>query len=73
MSYVNGPTQLRLVFWKDRGLKLSFYVDADYADKTKDRRSVSRVALMLGGTAVFPSMTTQHCVSLKGMTLLTIE
>ena len=72
MSYVNKTTQLRLMFWKGGGLKLSFYVDADYADKTKDRRSVSRVALMLGGTAVFASMTTQHCVILQGRTLPTI-
>ena len=30
------------------------YVDADYADKANDRRSVSGVAVMLGGTSVIP-------------------
>ena len=38
------------------------YVDADYANKNNDRRSVSGVAVMVGGTAVNASSTTQHCV-----------
>ena len=47
--YLNGTKKLGLVFSKGGGLKLSVYVDADYADKAHDRRSVSGVAVMLGG------------------------
>ena len=65
ISYLNGTKKLGLVFSKGGGLKLSVYVDADYADKANDRRSVSGVAVMLGGTSVIASSTTQHCVTLS--------
>ena len=64
ISYLNGTNKLGLVFSKEGGVKLSVYVDADYADKANDRRSVSGVAVMLGGTSVIASSTTQHCVTL---------
>ena len=41
------------------------YVDADYANKDNDRRSVSGVAVMVGGPAVNASSTTQHRVTLS--------
>ena len=41
------------------------YVDADYANKDNDKRSVSRVAVMVGGTVVNASSTTQHYVTLS--------
>ena len=50
---------------KDGDRKFSVYVDADYANKDNDRRSVSRVAVMVGGTVVNASSTTQHCVTLS--------
>ena len=50
------------MFVKDGDRKLSVYVDADCANKDNDRRSVSGVAMMLGGTFVNASSTTQHCV-----------
>ena len=56
---------LGLVFVKDGDLKLSVYVDADYASKDNDRRSLSGVAVMVGGTAVNACSTTQHCVTLS--------
>ena len=65
ISYLNGTKKLELVFSKGGDLKLSVYVDADYADKANDRRSVSGVAVMLGGTSVIASSTTQHCVTLS--------
>ena len=65
ISYLNGTKKLGLVFSKGGGLKLSVYVDADYADKANDWRSVSGVAVMLGGTSVIASSTTQHCVTLS--------
>ena len=48
---------------KDGDRKLSVYVDADYANEDNDRRSVSGVAVMVGGTVVNGSSTTQHCFS----------
>ena len=65
ISYLNGTKKLRLVFSKGGGLKLSVYVDAKYADKANDRHSVSGVTVMLGGTPVIDSSTTQNCVTLS--------
>ena len=36
-----------LIFLKGRDLKLSVYIDADYADKANARSSVSGVGVML--------------------------
>ena len=41
------------------------YVDADYANKDNDRRSVSGVKVMVGWPAVNASSTTQHRVTLS--------
>ena len=53
------------MFVKDGDRKLSVYVDADHVNKDNDRRSVSGVAVMVGGTVVNPRSTTQHCVTLS--------
>ena len=47
------------------GLGLEVYADADYADKANDMRSVSRIAVTLGGTAVSHASETQYVVSLS--------
>ena len=65
ISYLNKTKDLGLVFVKDGDRKLSVYVDVDYANKDNDRRSVSGVAVMVGGTVVNASSTTQHCVTLS--------
>ena len=65
IAYLNKTKDLGLVFVKDGDRKLSVYVDADYANKDNDRRSVSGVAVMVGGTVVNASSTTQHCVTLS--------
>ena len=52
ITYLNKTNYLGLLFVNDGDLKLSVYVDADYANKDNDRRSVSGVAVMIGGTAV---------------------
>ena len=41
------------------------YADADYARKEADRGSISGVAVMLGGAAVYVTSRTQHCVTLS--------
>ena len=63
IAYLNKTKYLRFVFVKDGDRKLSVYVDADYANKDNDRRSVSGLAVMVEGTVVNASSTTQHCVS----------
>ena len=49
-------------------LSLAVFADADGCSKATDRRSISSVAVMLGGAAVHAISRTQHCV-----TLLTTE
>ena len=46
-------------------LGLEVYADADYADKTNDRRSVSGIAITLGGAVVSLASKTQRVVSLS--------
>ena len=41
------------------------YTDTDYADKANDRRSMSGIAVTLGGTVVSHGSKTQHAVSLS--------
>ena len=65
IAYLNKTKDLGLVFVKGGDLKLSVYVDADYAKKDNDKRSVSGVAVMVGDTALNASSTTQHCVALS--------
>ena len=47
------------------GLDLTAYNDADYADKSNDRRSVSGTAISLRGAAVSWASSTQRCVALS--------
>ena len=63
IAYLNKTKDLKLVFVEHGDQSLSVYVDADYANRGNDRRSVSRVAVMVGGTVVNVSSTTQHCVT----------
>ena len=44
---------------------LETYVDADYAHKAEDRRSVYGVAICCGGTQVSWHSRTQKCVTLS--------
>ena len=64
IAYLNKTKDLGLVFVKDGDRKLSVYVDADYANKDNDRRSVSGVAVMVGGTVVNASVN--NCVERVG-------
>lgn len=49
---------------KDDDLKLSVYIDADYANKGNDKGLVPGIAVMVGGTHVNASSTAQQCVTL---------
>ena len=62
---LNKTKDLELMFVKDGDRKLSVYVDADYTNEDNDRCSVSGGAVMVGGTTVNASSTTQPCVTLS--------
>ena len=65
MAYLHGTTGVGLTFVTGSGLDLTAYSDADYADKSNDRRSVSGTVLTLGGAAVSWASSTQMCVALS--------
>ena len=54
-----------LTFVGGSGLDLTAYSDADYADKSIDRRSVSGTEITLRGAAVSWASNTQRCVALS--------
>ena len=60
LSYLNGARSLCITYVRGSGLSLNVYADADYASKENDRRSVSGIAVTLGGTVV--SHTSKHNV-----------
>ena len=72
LEYLNATSGLGLTFRKDSdlgsvqlGIDLETYVDADYAHKAEDRRSVSGVAVSCGGVLVYWFSRTQKCVTLS--------
>ena len=72
LEYLNATSDLGLVFKKSSDLEciqlefdLDTYVDADYAHKAEDRRSVSGAAIFCGGTLVYWFSRTQKCVTLS--------
>ena len=44
LSYLNGTKSFGIIYVRGSGLGLGVYVDADYADKANDRRSMSGTA-----------------------------
>ena len=64
IAYLNKQKYPWLMFGEDGDRKLYVDVHADHANKDNNRRSVSGVAVIVGGTVVNASSTTQHCVTL---------
>ena len=69
---MNATAHLGLTFRKESklgGVQLEYnletYVDADYAHKAEDKRSVSGVAVCCGRTLVFWFSRTQKCITLS--------
>ena len=52
MAYLHGTRGMKMIFVRGSGLDLTAYSDADYADKSNDKRSVSGTVITLGGAAV---------------------
>ena len=65
IAYLSKTKDLELVFVEHSDQNLSLYVDADCANRDNDKRAVSRVTMVVGGTVVNASSTTQHCVTLS--------
>ena len=65
LSYLNGTKSFGITYVRGLGLGLEVYADADYADKANDGRSVSGIAVTLGGTVVSHTSKTQHVVPLS--------
>ena len=66
LAYLHGIRFLRLTFVRGSGLNLTAYGDeADYADKSNDRRSVSGTVITLVGAAVSGESSTQRCATLS--------
>ena len=65
LSSLNGTKSLGITYVRGSDLSIDVYADADYADKDNSRRSVSGVAVTLGGTVVSHVSKTQRVVSLS--------
>ena len=65
LSYLEGMKSLGITYVRGSGLSIDVYADADYDDKDNSRRSVSGVAVTLGGTVVSHVSKTQRVVSLS--------
>ena len=65
LSYLNGTKSFGITYARGSGLGLEVYADADYADKTRDIRSVSGIEIILEGTVVSHASKTHHVVSLS--------
>ena len=52
MVYLHRTRSMDLTFVRGSGLDLTAYSDADYADKSNDRRSVSGTVITLGDAAI---------------------
>ena len=65
MAHLHGTRGMGLTFVRGSGLDLTAYSDADYADKSNDRRSVSGTVITLGGAAVSWASSMQRRVTLS--------
>ena len=65
MAYLHATRGMGLTFVRGSGLDLTAYSDADYADKSNDRRSVSGTVITLEGAAVSWASSTKRCVALS--------
>ena len=65
IAYLKATKDGKFLFQRVGESKMTFFADADYADRCNDMRSVLSVAVViLGNTAVSPSSKIQFCVTL---------
>lgn len=60
LSYLNATQDFGITYVRGSGLDLAVYVDASYADEDTERRSMSGIAVTLGGTAVSHTSKSQR-------------
>ena len=65
LSYLKGTRSVGITYVRGSGLSIDVYADADYAGKDNSRRSVSGVAVTLGGTIVSHVSKIKRVVSLS--------
>ena len=65
LSYLSGIESFGIAYVRGSGLELEVHADIDHADKSNDRRSVSGIAVTLGGTVVSHASKAQHVASLS--------
>ena len=65
LSYLNGTKSFGITYVQGMGLGLEVYANADYADKSNDMRSVSGIAVILGGAVVSHASKIHHVVPLS--------
>ena len=63
LAYLNGTRTLGITYVRGSGLDLGVYVDASYADESTNRRSVTGIAVTLGGTVISHASKTQPVVA----------
>ena len=65
MAYIHVKRGIGLTFVWGSGVDLAAFSDADSADKSNDRRSMSETLVTLRGSAVSWASSTQRCVTLS--------
>lgn len=65
VSYLHGTRELGLMFARGIGVGLTAYSDADHADSSNDRRSVSGTVFSLCGTPVNLTSSTQRYATMS--------
>ena len=65
LSYLNGTKSPGIIYVQGSGLSLNMYADKYYINKDNNRRSVSEIAVTLGGTVVSHTIKTHRIVSLS--------
>ena len=62
LAYPNETKSFEITYMRGSGLELEVYADADYADKAKNRRWMSGIAVTVGGAVEGHASKTQHVV-----------
>ncbi|CAN0299130.1 unnamed protein product [Ectocarpus fasciculatus] len=65
LEYLNGTRNIGITYARGSGLDLEVYVDSSYADASTNRRSVTGIAVTIGGTVISHASKTQPVVAMS--------
>lgn len=65
LSYLNATKHFGITYVRGSGLDLEVHVDASYAEKEADRRSLTGIAVTVGGAVVSHASKTQRIVAMS--------